>query len=384
MRRLVISLFLTVLILPLTAQETAPAPKKRIVLAPVTSLTENKDFLYLKATIYNVLLIHLKKQERIAVLNEEGEGAREIIDAGGDTETYLASLARAFPAAVAIRGEYYVSAEHCHILVNVWDLDTLRVKNTFVETIPADLDLLPNIEKLSARIAVSVARELPPTERDALFQKQVVASKRKKINDEERLTTDIFAFRHALAVSPLTGLGTGRSVVSWTAGPLISPVLSLEYSYFFEGQFHLRLRAEYLGVTNLYGADGVQRELSLEALVGLHTLSSFSFALDAGLAVSIDWNTRSHALASTMPVDPTTRDIQRVSLTIPVAFGFSLSFTPRFFINLCLTYNGLTYTFEPLPAAAYDSGYTHFRYANGFSPWNFINFSILLKAGVRF
>jgi hypothetical protein len=382
MLRFGLLLFIGLLTVPVSAQEADH--KNRIVLTPVSSLTDNKEFLYLKGTIYNVLLINLQKQERLAILNEE-PGAAYIINTEGETEAYLATLARSFPGAVAIVGEYYVDGDACHILVNVWDLDTLRIKNSFIETLPADLDLLPNIEKLSSRIAISVARELPPTERDALFQKQVVASLRKKINQEEQLTREIFTFHHALAVAPFTGLGTGRSVVSWnTGGPLISPVLSLDYTYFFENAMHLRFRAEYLGLANLYAARGVQQEISLEALVGIHTISSFSFALEAGLAVTYDWNTESAALASSTPVDPTPRSIERVTLTLPLVFGFTLSLTPRFFINLSLTYNGLSYTFEPLPPSDYDSGFLHLRYASGFSPWNFINISILLKAGVRF
>ena len=139
MPKIVILILFLLLSVAAVAQETdTMAGKNRIVLAPVTSLTENREFLYLKATIYNVLLINLTKQERIAVLNKE-EGAADIINAEQETEAYFASLARSFPGAVAIAGEYYVAREECHILVNVWDLDTLRIKNSFIETLPADL-----------------------------------------------------------------------------------------------------------------------------------------------------------------------------------------------------------------------------------------------------
>jgi hypothetical protein len=172
MQKIIFILFLAAA-LPLYSQEAAPAQavRNRIILSPVTSLTGNQEFLYLKGTIYNVLLINLKKQERISVVNEEA-GAESIINAEAAFEDYLASLSRAFPGSSVILTEYYVAKSKLNIRVNVWDITTRRVKNSFTETMPADLDLLANIEKMSANIAVAVARELPLTEREALFSKE--------------------------------------------------------------------------------------------------------------------------------------------------------------------------------------------------------------------
>jgi hypothetical protein len=226
MQKIIFILFLAAA-LPLYSQEAAPAQavRNRIILSPVTSLTGNQEFLYLKGTIYNVLLINLKKQERISVVNEEA-GAESIINAEAAFEDYLASLSRAFPGSSVILTEYYVAKSKLNIRVNVWDITTRRVKNSFTETMPADLDLLANIEKMSANIAVAVARELPLTEREALFSKEVAASLRNKINDEDRFVEEIFSRRNEITLTPFSGLGVGRTVVSWTAtGPLVSPLL---------------------------------------------------------------------------------------------------------------------------------------------------------------
>jgi hypothetical protein len=158
MPKIFIGLLIFLSVSPLFPQEAvnAPVAKNRIILAPVTSLTDNREFQYLKGTVYNVLLINLKKQERIAVVNEE-PGAEAVIAAETGFESYLAALSRAFPGATAVIAEYYVASDKLHIPVNVWDVDTRRTKNSFIETMPADLDLLSNIEKMSSNIAASRA-----------------------------------------------------------------------------------------------------------------------------------------------------------------------------------------------------------------------------------
>jgi hypothetical protein len=384
MQKIFIGLFLLAASLPLCAQEaaaSAPA-KNRIILAPVVSLTDNQEFMYLKGTIYNVLLINLKKQERIAVVNEE-PGAAAVIDAEAAFEPYLASLARAFPGSSAIMAEYYVAKARLNILVNVWDVSTRRIKNSFTETMPADLDLLANIEKMSANIAEAVARALPPTEREALFNKEVAASLRKKINDEDMFVEEIFAGRHELALAPFTGLGLGRTVISWTAnGPLVSPLLSLGYSYWFDTSLHLRLNLEYLGF-DLSTAFGSRQEATFEALIGINEKSSFSFSADVGLALIYDYNLHSAALAYTAGTVPEYPEARRLSLSLPIAIGFSVYLTPHVFFNLAFKYHGLTLTFEPQDYGTYDVGASQFRYYDGLSAWNFTNMAIQLQVGMR-
>ncbi len=373
-------------VLPLFAQERAevPADKNRIILAPVTSLTDNLEFQYLKGTIYNVLLINLKRQERIAVVNEEPGADEGVFNGEGGFEATLSAMAGAFPGASAIVAEYYVAKASLHILVNVWDVSTRRVKNSFIETMPADLDLLANIEKMSANIAESVARELPPTEREALFNKEVAASLRQKIDDEDRFVEEIFSRRHELALVPLSGLGLGRTVVSWTAtGPLVSPLLSLGYTYSLGGLWHGRVNLEYLGL-DLATAPGTRQEVTLEALVGIEQQSSFAFSFDAGLALIYDYNRESAALAYTQGAGTVYPTVERLSLSVPVALGFTVYLTRAFFVHLGFKYHGLTFTFEPQAYGTYDVGASSFLYRDGFSAWNFACLSIYVQAGVRF
>jgi hypothetical protein len=357
--------------------------KREIILIPVISLTDNEEYTYLKGTIYNVLLINLKKQESLNVLNEH-PGVITIIKQSCDFEAYLNMLHYSFPKATAIITEYYVADEMLHMLINVWDLSTLRVKNSFINTMPADLDMLKNIEKMAASTAVAVARELPPTERDAVFEKQVVASLRQKINDEERLVEDIFSLQHEIAIVPFAGISLGRTVLSWSPlGPFFSPSINLEYSYFLESPFHLRFGLEYL-FFDLLALDSLQHEFSIDAYIGVHTESIFSFSLDVGLALIYDYNPASAALAYKEGSTTVTPEAERFSLSLPLQLGLTMYFSKNMFISFRLKYHGLTLTFESLDPESYDVGNKRLKYYYGFSPWNFLCITLLVQSGFRF
>jgi hypothetical protein len=297
---------------------------------------------------------------------------------------YLDVLKENFPGATAIITEYYVAKDTLHMLINLWDLDTLRVKSSFIETMPADLDMLKNIEKMAVNTAIAVALELPPTERDALFEKQIVVSLRKKINDEEKMVESIFSAHHEISLVPFSGIGLGRTVVSWSPlGPFVSPVLSLEYSYFFEKQFHLRFGFEYL-CFDVLALNPSRNEITFEALIGFHSASIFSLSLEAGLAFIYDINPASAALACTFESTNITPEAQRFSLSIPLRLGLALYISRSFFINLTLKYHGLTWTIEPLEPHDYDVGNQRLNYYHGLSPWNLLCVSFMVETGVRF
>lgn len=368
---------------PLVAQAEDEKIMREVLIAPVINLTENRDFAHLASTIFNLLLLNFRKQETLVTINDRLEsGAPDT--PGEDFEAWLAALKGFFPGATAVVTEYYGAADRVHILINVWDLDTLRIKNSFIETVSADLAILKNIETLAAHTAQAVARELPPTERDALFQKQIVTSLRRKINDEEKLVEDIFSGRHEIGAAPFTGVGLGRTVFSWSdLGPLIAPVLDLSYSYFFEAPFHLRVGLEFL-CYDVLAENPARNELTFEALFGLHTASSFSFSLDAGLALIYDYNPASGALAYTSGINTITPQAERLSLSIPVALGLTVYFSKNFFISFRLKYHGLTWTVEPLGPESYDVGNDRLKYWYGLSPWNLLCVSVVVQTGVRF
>lgn len=376
---LVFSLFASI---ALGAEENEKI-KREVLIAPVICLTENKDFTYLKGTIYNLLLVNFQKQETLTIINDTItlESLREPEE---DFEAWFAALKTMFPGSTVVITEYFAAKDQLNILINVWDMDTLRIKNSFIQTMSADLVLLKNLEKLTADTAAAVAKDLPPTERDALFQKQIVTSLRQKINDEERLVEDIFALHHEISAVPFSGIGLGRTVFSWSSlGPFIAPVLDLSYAYYFDSMFHLRFGLEYL-CTDLMAENPLRNEISFEALFGFHTASSFSFSVDAGLALVYDYNPASAALEYTFGVNTITPAGERLSISIPVDMGLTVYFSKNFFLTFKLKYHGLTWTIEPVGPEAYDVGSAKLKYWYGLSPWNLLCISVVIESGVRF
>jgi hypothetical protein len=357
--------------------------KREIILAPVTSLTDDEEFLYLRATIRNVLRINLEKQETLELANDRPD-AEALIESKVDFDGYLESLASAYPEAIAIVTDFYVSLARLHVLVNVWELETLRIKNSFIETLPADLDMLRNIEIMSSNIAASVARDLPPTPREAIFNKQVISSLRNRINAEEKLTEDIFALRNELSVVLFSGISTGRNILTWSqAGPLVSPVLGIDYSRSIGEDLQVRVGFEYLGL-DLLGREADRHEITIEALAGFHTKSPYSFSAEAGISASWEYNEASAALAYSFGLDTFYPGASRFSIGIPLSVGFTLFPSRNFSFTLGFEYNGLAYTFENVSPGDYDAGNKRLKYSYGLSPWNFLCFSISIRTGVRF
>ncbi|MBN1523417.1 MAG: hypothetical protein JW904_02935 [Spirochaetales bacterium] len=365
------------------AQQQADIQKRQIILSPVAALTDSAEFDYIKGTLYNVLLINLQEQKTLDILNDRPD-AEPIISKKTAFEPYLQKLQNRFPGATAIIAEYYVADEKLNVMVNVWELDTLRIKNSFIESMPADLDMLSNIELLSARIAQAVAQELGPTEREEVFNRQIAASLRKKINQEEQLVEEVYALHHEISAVLFTGIGIGRSVVSWSEkGPAVSPLVAVEYSLFFDAPYHLRFGVEYMGF-NIQDFNSHQQEISAEVLFGTHTLSSFSFFADAGISITWDYNAKSAPHARTGGTEDIYPEVQRFSVGVPVHLDISMYLSPNFFIDLRLKYHGLTWTIETEGPDSYDLGALRMKYFYGFSPWNFLCLSINAQLGVRF
>ncbi|MBN2353336.1 MAG: hypothetical protein JXD23_12250 [Spirochaetales bacterium] len=364
----------------LSAQE-APALRE-LLLLPVRHTASKSENDYLKVYIYNILKINFERQPSLKVI-ECDDQARKLL-AASDLETAIGELSRRYTVESFIFAEYFVDGNGLHLSIHVWERETLRVKNVFPAVMPAGLDMLTNVEALCLSAAEAVARDLPPREREALFRRSVIARLRRQIDREERLVEHIRGTPNALVFTPMTGLSLGRSVIAWSDNqPLLSPVVTVEYSRFFTDAFHWRVGAEYLPF-DMVGGGGLSTEVSLYTLVGYHTQSLFAFNLDAGLAVTYTYNERCAALAyddGALVVDPAA---ERISLSLPVEAGFSIFLTRSFFIDLRLRYNGLSFTFEPNGPEAYPKGNATYKYDRGFSPWNFLCFSLAVQAGFRF
>ncbi len=358
------------------------APQRELLLLPVRHTASKSENDYLKDYIYNILKINFERQPALKVL-ECDESARKLL-ASSDLETAIGELSRRYPVESFIFAEYFVDGNGLHLSIHVWERETLRVKNVFPAVMPAGLDMLKNVEALCLSAAEAVARDLPPREREALFRRSVMARLRRQIDREERLVEQIKGTPNALVFTPMTGLSLGRSVVAWSDNqPLLSPVVSFEYSRFLSDSFHWRIGAEYLPF-DMVGAGGLSTEVTLYTLVGYHTQSLFSFNLDAGLAATYTYNEHCAALAfydGVLVVDPAA---ERISLSLPVEAGFSIYLTRTFFIDLRLRYSGLSFTFEPNGPEAYPRGNQIYKYDRGFSPWNFLCFSLSVQAGFRF
>ncbi|MBN2441167.1 MAG: hypothetical protein JXJ04_07465 [Spirochaetales bacterium] len=381
---IVISLF--ILVYPLYSEENGTLPEKQtIVLVPPENLTRDSDYDYLKDVINNVLIINLNKIESLTIITtieNTSLMSREPID----LDTFLTVLYRDYSIENYLKCEYYVSKETLHVLINLWDTVSLRIKNTSIHTMPADLDMLKNIEWMSSQVATNVGKILPALEREARIKRQVRSRLLKKLNQEEIRLTTIFEKKHELQGALFTGLNLGRTIVSWSStGFLLSPSFNLEYSHFFSNSLHFRVGCEYLPF-DLMDSRGYRTELSIETLFGFQTLSLSSFTADIGVAIIYDYNSRSSALSyygenQEVVIQPT---IHRLSVSLPIHIGLSLYLHSSFFLNFRFKYHGLTYTFEPLPPSEYGAGGDLWKYNKGFSPWNLVCMSLVTQIGFRF
>ena len=205
----------------------------RIILLPVHSLTDNEEYKNLEGLIYNVLLINLKKQEGLVIVDTENNYEQLRLH-GNDYESILDTLSRSRSAGTCVTGEYYVKDRTLHVIITIVDLDYRRLKDCYIQTLPTGLDMLSQIEAMCTAIAVSIAEQLTSLGRDALFEKQVTSELRQQIDREERILEEILSRHHEIRFTPLTGLNIGKSVVSWSRnGPFISPALGIEYTWYW-------------------------------------------------------------------------------------------------------------------------------------------------------
>jgi hypothetical protein len=347
-------------------------------------MTANRDYSHIAGIVDNVLEINLKKQQTIELLVAPVSvpWSRMSFDEANN------SVWNDYKAKNCLTGEYYMNKNTLVVIVNLWDTEQKRIKDTFVKSMPNDLDMLSNLELMAREVADNIGRVLPALEREAFIAKQVNADIREQVDSEERILDRIFSNGNELQFAPGTGFNMGRTAISFSSkGCLISPSLNIEYSYLFRNNLHLRLGVEYLPFHVMDTALPVS-EASAELLFGFHTMSLATLSLDLGAAVIFDRNGDSTALSyyKYKGSDPfvVTRSVERVSISIPVQIGFYMYTGSPFFFNIRLRYHGLTWTIEPLEYGSYEAGSQSLKYAYGFSPWTLFFVSIALQGGFRF
>jgi TolB-like protein len=354
--------------------------RRTVMLLPIRNLTADEEYASLAYTIYNVFQINLKKQESLDLLVDE----KKIIDINThfDINRILSDIGATYRVETCVVGEYYVSRETLHITVSVVDVESRRIKNCYIKSMPADQGRYDVLDAMSSEISVAIARELPALEREAVVQKQITTRLRQKLDREERLLDHILNKHHEIRLFPLTGVNLGRTVISWAeARPSLFPPLRCEYLFFFGNTCRVTAGFEYLPF-DLMVEEAIRTEIGLDILFGIYTRSLFSFGADVGLAFTYDNNTNCTALSS--DVDISGPSAERFSLSIPIIATLSIYFDPTFFLSFRLAWYGLTYTIETLVPSHYTGGTEVLLYYYGVSPFNFLNISISSSIGVRF
>ncbi|MBN1698725.1 MAG: hypothetical protein JW881_14515 [Spirochaetales bacterium] len=380
LKTVIVFVFLHGAAFPAAAGTFEEPVKQSVYFIPIHQCLEDEEYGYLAPRIYSIFSINLKNQAAIDLMTPE-TAASPLTLADYDLDGLIDALGDALHIDACIVGDYYVSGETLHISITVVDVLSGRIKNCYIERLPADLDMIAGIEEISRRIAFEIARDLPALSREALVQKHINSRLRKKIDAEEKLLDEIGHRRHEIQAAVFSGIHTGRTVVSWSnTRPLLSPPLYFEYSRYFDNFLHVRAAMEYLPF-DLMTNDAGKYELGLGLLFGFHTESLFSFSFDAGLSLTYDDNEGSTALSDEKDA---AEHVMRYSLSIPLQLGISWYLQPSFFLHIRLRWFGLTYTFEQLSPHDYDYGGRTLLYSNGFSPFSFLCMSLAVHAGMRF
>ena len=386
MKKIVKYIFIIILILtPAILYCETEILKRNILLLPITNLSNNEEYYHLKSFIFNVLKVNLEKQESIYLLYPEDD-IKLIISENNNFKELNIKLKEQYNCEALILGEYYLINEELHIIINVWETGSLRLKNSFIRSMPSDLDMLKNIEEMSIEIAETIANNMPGIKREALLQKYIIKDYRDKLDNNEKLLNNILNKHHEIQFSLFSGINMGRTVVSWSDdGPFIAPAINLEYYYFFKKPIHIRVGLEYLPF-DLMTRDSFRTEITLESLFGYHTQSLFSLSLDTGIAIIYDYNSMCTSLSFNNEnySQRVYRESHRLSLSIPIQIGLSIYLKKSFFMNIRFKYHGFTWTIEPLEPEEYNAGNEIWKYNKGFSPWNLLCMSLTVQAGFRF
>ncbi|MBN1648734.1 MAG: hypothetical protein JW874_11940 [Spirochaetales bacterium] len=364
--------------------ETEQVQKRKadFVLLPFINLENGPGNDYLEMQIFHVFRLNLEACGGLVIISP-GEGMPDVPEPGqiGVISRYLPAYTDAHSL---ICGEYYQKDNTLHIFVTVVDIGSGRVRECFSRSLPADKKLLQTIEEMAIALADTLAGWNESTQSDLPGQTQRENRLRNELAKKESFIREIFGKQNSLLVSPGSGLSMGRTAVSWTPeGPLLSPSFGIEYGRILFPHFHLKAGIEILPL-DLFSDDKTHSECTFEILAGYHSEDIVSFYISGGLAVIYDYNEECAALASGTAASPIYPAAERISLSIPVQTGCIMSIGPRWFADIRMRYNGLTWTIEKEGPASYPEGEKTFLYWYGFSVMSLLDMSIAVQIGYRF
>jgi hypothetical protein len=358
--------------------------KQKVVLLPIDNSTNNVEYAYLSAHIYEVLKVNLQLQSSIDLIhdiNYPDKLSTLYAESIRDREVFEIIHTK-LKAEIYITGDYYIDDERLHLTLKVIDVLSSRLKKLFIYTLPADSKMNRELEEISKKISIIVAEELPPLDRDALIQKQLSDRLLAQMDKEEKRLDTILGKQHEIQLVPFSGINLGRTVISWSKqNPLLAPPLSLEYSYFLDNNYHVRAGIEYLPF-DIMLYDVVRTEVGLDLLFGFHTPSLFSFHIDSGIGLTYDYNNDSMALA--VSENSPAVKVKRFSISIPLHLGLSFYVTDTFLFNFRLKNYFFTYTIELAEPDTYEYGNRSLLYTYGFSPYGYFCLSFSVGMGIRF
>ncbi|MBN1697638.1 MAG: hypothetical protein JW881_09005 [Spirochaetales bacterium] len=353
--------------------------RRPVMLLPVRNITDNLEYASLSYTIFNVFTINLKKQESLVLLEDTLNIAGKWETNGFDR--LIRGFEKAYEVETCVMGEYYVSNEVLTITVTVVDVVSRRIKGCYVKSMPSDQGRYDILDRTCGEIAVAIARELPALDREAVMQKEITSRLRQKLDADERLLDSVLKKHHEFRFYPLTGLSLGRTIISWSASkPSLFIPLRIEYTWLFGETWHFSAGLEYQ-IIDVMVEDIEKTEAGIDLLVGLHSRSLFSVGVEAGVALTYDYNASCSALASEEDTAPAA---SRISFSIPLVLSLAFNVDPVYFIGFRLVCYGLTWTYESSAFSDYTDGNEKLLYANGFSPLNFVCLALHASIGVRF
>jgi hypothetical protein len=351
-----------------------------LLILPVRQTVPDGQYEYLSNVISGILTLNLREQKNLSLADPEGKA---IPNANANYSGMLEAIRRITGLDVFLLSEYFIEKGNLHITVTVIEAGSDRVKNSYIRVMPADLDMIKNIEEMAKYIAESVSKSLPKLSRDEILSRQVASELRDRLDKDERLIASIFGNSQEIALCPLAGIATGKGIGTWSkAGPMASTPIAFEYRYLDRRLWHIGLEIDYLPF-DLMQSDWHRSEVSGAILAGTHTASLVSLSWGAGLFAAWSENDASAAISYLDGDDPVYPPAKRFSLGIPLEAGISYYWDRRWFTRLRFAYNGLSYTFENLIPADYPNGAETFRYDKGFSPWSLAHFSFTIFMGMR-
>jgi len=354
--------------------------KFSLIILPVRQTVPNGQYEYLRNVISGILTANLRDQGNIGL----AEPTDAVFADGNASYAAMKDAAALIPGIdVVLLTEFFIKDGKLHMAVTVVEAGSDRVKNSFIRAMPADLDMIANIEQMAKYVAESVAKSLPKLSRDEILSRQVAAELRGQMDEDERLVASIFGNSHELSLCPFAGVSTGKGMGSWSkAGPMATLPLSFEYRYLDKRLWQVAVGFDYLPF-DLMQADGKRSEISAKLTAGFHTASIVSLSWEIGAFAAWSLNDASAAIAYLDGEDPAFPPARRFALGIPLEASVAYYWDKRWFTRMRFSYNGLSYTFEPLAPSDYPFGAKVFLYDKGLSPWSLAHFSFVVSMGIH-